>query len=66
MGRIRVACLRSQIAAPERKGRSAEAFGAMDFRPNDHMGIGYFYNGLNADFECLFAGTNPLQDVHGV
>jgi porin len=44
---------------------SAEAFGAMDCRPNDRMGIGYFYNGLNADFKGLFAGTNPLQDVHG-
>ena len=42
-----------------------EAFGAMKRRPDDRMGIGYFYNGLNDDFKALFAATNPLEDVHG-
>jgi len=45
---------------------SVEAFGAMNCRPNDRIGIGYFYNGLNDDFKDLFAlGANPLEDPHG-
>jgi porin len=44
---------------------SLEAFGPMDCRPNDRMGIGYFYNGLNSDFKSLFVFANPLEDVHG-
>jgi porin len=43
-----------------------EAFGAMKCRPNDRMGIGYFYNGLNDDFKALFGlGGNPLENPHG-
>ncbi|TWU04149.1 Carbohydrate-selective porin, OprB family [Symmachiella macrocystis] len=44
---------------------SIEAFGAMDNRPNDRMGMGYFYSGLNSDFKSLFVFANPLEDVHG-
>jgi porin len=44
---------------------SLEAFGPMDSRPGDRMGIGYFYNGLNNDFKSLFVFANPLEDVHG-
>jgi porin len=45
---------------------SAEAFGVMNCRPNDRMGIGYFYNGLNDDFRELFVfGANPLENLHG-
>ena len=45
---------------------SLEAFGAMCGRPNDRMGIGYFYSELNSDFKDLFVlGGNPLNDPHG-
>ena len=44
---------------------SLEAFGSMDCRPNDRMGVGYFYSGLNSDFKNLFVFANPLEDVHG-
>jgi porin len=44
---------------------SLEAFGTMDCRPHDRMGLGYFYTGLNSDFKNLFVFANPLQDLHG-
>jgi porin len=44
---------------------SLEAFGSMNSRPNDRMGVGYFYSGLNSDFKSLFVPANPLEDVHG-
>ena len=45
---------------------SVEAFGPMNGRPHDRMGIGYFYNGLNGPFLELYRlGGNPLEDVHG-
>jgi porin len=45
---------------------SLEAFGAMECRANDRMGVGYFYTGLNSDFKDLFVvGGNPLEDLHG-
>ena len=45
---------------------SVEAFGPMNGRPRDRMGIGYFYNGLNGPFLELYRlGGNPLEDVHG-
>jgi porin len=44
---------------------SWEAFGALDCRPRDRMGVGYFYSALNSDFKDLFARGNPLEDLHG-
>ena len=34
-------------------------------RPDDRMGIGYFYNGLSGPLENLAAPVVPLRDVHG-
>ncbi len=44
---------------------SLEACGLMDSRPQDRMGLGCFYNGLNSDFENLFDLVTPLHDVQG-
>jgi porin len=44
---------------------SAEAFGLLDSRPNDRMGIAYFYNGLNEDFKNAFALATPVDDLQG-
>lgn len=47
---------------------SVEATGVMDRRPNDRMGVGYFYNGLNDNFKDL-VNTIPalnVRDVQGV
>lgn len=44
---------------------SVEAFGLSDSRPEDRMGIAYFYNGLNDDFKSAFAGVTPVGDLHG-
>jgi porin len=43
-----------------------EAFGMMDCRPHDRMGVGYFYSGLNGAFKDLFLlSGNTLDDLHG-
>lgn len=44
---------------------SAEAFGLLDSRPNDRMGIAYFYSGLNTDFQNAFALVTPVDDLQG-
>ena len=44
---------------------TVEAFGALANRPNDRMGVGYFYNGLSGPLENLAAPVVPLRDVHG-
>ena len=44
---------------------SLEAFGALDARPNDRMGVAYFYSGLNNDFQNAFNLLTPVGDVHG-
>jgi porin len=42
-----------------------EAFGPLNSRANDRMGIGYFYNALNSDFQDAFSLVNPIDDLHG-
>jgi carbohydrate-selective porin OprB len=44
---------------------SVEAFGRMISRPNDRMGIAYFYNALNSDFQHAFSLVSPIGDVQG-
>jgi porin len=44
---------------------SLEAFGPVNSRPGDRMGIGYFYSELNSDFKSLFVPANPLEDLYG-
>lgn len=44
---------------------SIEKFGPFACRPNDRCGIGYFYNGLNSDFQDTFSLISPIQDLHG-
>ena len=44
---------------------SAEAFGYLNNRPNDRMGVAYFYNGLNSDFQNAFSLVTPIDDLQG-
>jgi porin len=44
---------------------SVEAFGPLTSRPNDRMGIGYFYNALNSDFQNAFTVVSPIGDLQG-
>jgi porin len=44
---------------------SVEAFGPRTSRPNDRMGIAYFYNALNSDFQNAFSTVSPIGDVQG-
>lgn len=44
---------------------SVEGFGLLRSRPQDRMGAGYYYSGLNRDFKDLFNAISPLGDVHG-
>jgi porin len=44
---------------------SVEAFGPLTSRPNDRMGIGYFYNALNSDFQNAFSVVSPIGDLQG-
>ncbi|NNE47805.1 MAG: hypothetical protein HKN37_14215 [Rhodothermales bacterium] len=45
---------------------TAEQFGLLDSRPNDRMGIGYFYSALNDDFKNAYAlTTTPVDDLQG-
>ncbi|MCP4782053.1 MAG: carbohydrate porin [Fuerstiella sp.] len=44
---------------------SVEAFGLSDSRPNDRMGIAYFYTGLNDDFKSAFGAVTPVGDLQG-
>ncbi|MHC2068008.1 carbohydrate porin [Bremerella sp. T1] len=44
---------------------SIEKFGPFASRPNDRAGIGYFYNGLNSDFQNTFSLLAPIDDLHG-
>ncbi|MEO2017570.1 MAG: carbohydrate porin [Fuerstiella sp.] len=44
---------------------SVEAFGLVDSRPNDRMGVAYFYNGLNTDFKNAFALVTPAGNLQG-
>jgi len=44
---------------------SIEAFGLSDSRPNDRMGVAYFYNALNTDFKNAFALVTPVGDLQG-
>lgn len=43
-----------------------QAQGLCRNRPQDSIGVGYFYTGLSDDFKNLFSGFLPLDDVHGV
>ena len=45
---------------------NVEAFGFMDSRPNDRMGVGVFWNGLSDNFKELTAPIIELQDFWGV
>jgi porin len=45
-------------------GGSLESFGCFASRPDDRMGIAYFYNGLG-DFQDLLSVLQPAGDVHG-
>ena len=44
---------------------SFEAFGVNDCRPNDRIGIAWFYSALNDDFQNAFSTTTPIGDVFG-
>jgi len=44
---------------------SIEKFGPFACRPNDRAGIGYFYNGLNSDFQNTVSLIAPIDDLHG-
>lgn len=44
---------------------SIEAFGLSDSRPNDRMGIAWFYNGLHDDFKNAFGLVTPVGDLQG-
>ncbi|MEO2024604.1 MAG: carbohydrate porin [Fuerstiella sp.] len=44
---------------------SVEAFGVLDSRPNDRMGVAYFYNALNTDFKSAFALVTPVGNLQG-
>lgn len=44
---------------------SWESFGPRPSRPHDRMGIAYFYNALNSDFQNAFSLVTPIGDVHG-
>ena len=44
---------------------SIDAFGLSDSRPNDRMGIAWFYNGLNDDFKNAFGLVTPVGDLQG-
>ena len=44
---------------------SVESFGPCCGRPRDRMGIAYFYNSLNDDFQGVFDFVTPVNDVHG-
>lgn len=46
-------------------GAALEAFGRFQSRPNDRMGIAYFYNALNTNFQRTVSFFEPAQDVHG-
>lgn len=46
-------------------GFTLESFGAIASRPGDRMGIGYFYMGLNSDFQNLLNVIEPADDIHG-
>ena len=46
-------------------GAAWEAFGYSTGRPNDRMGISYFYNALNSDFQETLSLFEPAEDVHG-
>lgn len=43
-----------------------QAQGFNRHRPQDTMGVGYFYTGLSDDFKNLLSPVLDLQDVHGV
>lgn len=44
---------------------SVESFGRFSRRPNDRMGIAYFYSALNSDFQNAISTVNPIGDVQG-
>lgn len=44
---------------------SIEKFGPFACRENDRAGIGYFYNGLNSDFQNTVSLLAPIDDLHG-
>ncbi|PQO38999.1 hypothetical protein C5Y96_03775 [Blastopirellula marina] len=44
---------------------SVEKFGPFACRPNDRAGIGYFYNGLNSDFQNTVSLVTPIGDIYG-
>ncbi len=44
---------------------SIEKFGPFACRANDRAGIGYFYNGLNSDFQNAVSLVTPIGDIHG-
>jgi porin len=44
---------------------SAEAFGLLDSRPHDRMGVAYFFNGLNNDFKNAFPLATAVDDLQG-
>lgn len=45
-------------------GGSIESFGVFSSRPNDRMGLAYFYNGLG-DFKDLLNAVEASEDTHG-
>lgn len=44
---------------------SVEAFGRLTSRPHDRMGVAYFYNALNSDFQNAFSTVSPIGDAQG-
>jgi porin len=44
---------------------SLESFGPLASRPNDRMGIGYFYSALNSDFKNAFSLAASVDDLQG-
>jgi porin len=46
-------------------GAAWEAFGYSAGRPDDRMGISYFYNALNSNLQEELSLFKPAEDVHG-
>ena len=44
---------------------TVEGFGYFASRPDDRMGIGYFYSGLSDDFRNLVSAVEPIGELHG-
>jgi hypothetical protein len=45
---------------------SVEAFGLIESRPHDRMGVSGWYNGLSGDFKDLVSPVADLRDLWGV